>query len=165
MLFNLNFFFLYYKYNKDMPLTKEERIELLAKARQKKKELAEERKNISNDETPIKKKEQKKEQKKTLNISTVEDIKKLEEDFEIKNEVIRIKAPKKKTIIKRVIEVEEPSSEEEVQEEIITVPKSNKKINKVKEINEMKEETVLNKKNELKQNLINSRLYRDIFPQ
>jgi len=54
-------------------------------------------------------------------------MKKKDDNVEIKNEVIRIKAPKKKTIIKRVIEVEEPSSEEEIQEEIIKVPRKSAK--------------------------------------
>lgn len=108
-----------------MPLTKEERCALLEKARAKKKELAEQRKatDVKIPQETNEKKPKIKQQKKTLDISNIEDVKKAEAEFEVKNEVIRIKAPKKKTIIKRVIEVEEPSSDEEIQEEIINVPK------------------------------------------
>lgn len=128
-----------------MPLTKEERNQLLAKAREKKRQIAEQRRLNEPVKEPVKElmKEEVEEERKskakskpkpkptkrTLDISSLEDIKKAEEEFEIKNETIRIKAPKKKTIIKRVIEVEEPSSEEEVQEEIVKVPRrSNKSV-------------------------------------
>ena len=169
-----------------MPLTKEERIELLARAREKKRQLAEERKlseakliskpvKISETEqstivdlemkTKPKPKPKPKPVKRTLDISTIEDVKKAEDEFEIKNEVIRIKAPKKKTIVKRVIEVEEPSSDEEIQEEIINVPK--KKSSKPKET-EIQVEREPRKQSETKQQqkdtFKNSKLFYDIFP-
>lgn len=152
-----------------MPLTKEERIELLAKAREKKRQLAEEKKkqNVpepskNEPEPKIKKKKEKKEPRRTLDISLLEDVKKPEEeDLEIKNEVIRIKAPKKKTIIKRVIEVEEPSSDEEIQEEIIKIPKKKSTLleQKQKETEGDKE-----REKEREKERKNSRLFYDIFP-
>lgn len=155
-----------------MPLTKEERIELLAKAREKKRQLAEERKLANVEETKIsmkaeaevetkpkpKSKPTKAKEKRTLDISTIEDVKKAEDEFEIKNEVIRIKAPKKKTIVKRVIEVEEPSSDEEIQEEIINVPK--KKSSVKRNETEKQSET----KQQPKDTFKNSKLFYDIFP-
>lgn len=116
-----------------MVLSKEERCALLEKARAKKKENSEAKKLQVQEQEQGKEPEKpasktKKAPKKTLELNTVDDIKKAEEEFEIKNEVIRIKAPKKKTIIKRVIEVEEPSSDEEIQEEIVKVPKRKTKI-------------------------------------
>lgn len=148
-----------------MPLTKEERIELLAKAREKKRQLAEEKKkqNVpepskNEPEPKIKKKKEKKEPRRTLDISLLEDVKKPEEeDLEIKNEVIRIKAPKKKTIIKRVIEVEEPSSDEEIQEEIIKIPKKKSTL-----LEQKQKETEGDKEREKERK--NSRLFYDIFP-
>lgn len=158
-----------------MPLTKEERIELLAKAREKKRLLAEERKSkvvetnvVEPIETKTKPKPKPKPKpiKKTLDISTIEDVKKAEEEFEIKNEVIRIKAPKKKTIVKRVIEVEEPSSDEEIQEEIINIPKNRREAKSttktILEYNEDKRE--LKNKKEPKDTFKNSKLFYDIFP-
>lgn len=162
-----------------MPLTKEERIELLAKAREKKRQLAEERKLANVEETKISMKAKiseaeaetkpkpiskptktnmKAKEKRTLDISTIEDVKKAEDEFEIKNEVIRIKAPKKKTIVKRVIEVEEPSSDEEIQEEIINVPK--KKSSVKRNETEKQSET----KQQPKDTFKNSKLFYDIFP-
>lgn len=148
-----------------MPLTKEERIELLAKAREKKRQLAEEKKkqNVpepskNEPEPKIKKKKEKKEPRRTLDISLLEDVKKPEEeDLEIRNEVIRIKAPKKKTIIKRVIEVEEPSSDEEIQEEIIKIPKKKSTL-----LEQKQKETEGDKEREKERK--NSRLFYDIFP-
>ena len=67
-----------------------------------------------------------KEQKKTLELNTVEDIRKEEEKFEVKQEHIKLKAPTKKKVIRRVIEVEESDTEEEVIEEIVQVPKTKK---------------------------------------
>lgn len=112
-----------------MVLSKEERCALLEKARAKKKENSEAKKLQEQEQEPEKPASKtKKAPKKTLELNTIDDIKKAEEEFEVKNEVIRIKAPKKKTIIKRVIEVEEPSSDEEIQEEIVKVPKRKTKI-------------------------------------
>lgn len=152
-----------------MPLTKEERIELLAKAREKKRQLAEEKKkqNVpepskNEPEPKIKKKKEKKEPRRTLDISLLEDVKKPEEeDLEIRNEVIRIKAPKKKTIIKRVIEVEEPSSDEEIQEEIIKIPKKKSTL-----LEQKQKETEGDKERdkEREKERKNSRLFYDIFP-
>lgn len=165
-----------------MPLTKEERIELLAKAREKKRQLAEERKlseaklkpielaKVEETEVETKPKPKSKptkakaKEKRTLDISTIEDVKKAEEEFEIKNEVIRIKAPKKKTIVKRVIEVEEPSSDEEIQEEIINVPKK-KSSKPPKEIEVEREPQKLSEtKQQPKDTFKNSKLFYDIFP-
>lgn len=67
-----------------------------------------------------------KEAKKTLELNTVEDIRKEEEKFEVKQEHIKLKAPTKKKVIRRVIEVEESDTEEEVIEEIVQVPKTKK---------------------------------------
>jgi len=67
-----------------------------------------------------------KEAKKTLELNTVEDIRKEEEKFEVKEEHIKLKAPTKKKVIRRVIEVEESDTEEEVIEEVIQVPKTKK---------------------------------------
>jgi len=64
--------------------------------------------------------------KKTLELNTVEDIRKEEEKFEVKQEHIKLKAPTKKKVIRRVIEVEESDTEEEVIEEIVQVPKTKK---------------------------------------
>lgn len=159
-----------------MVLSKEERCALLEKARAKKKELAEQRKmetapivedipkkpqEITEKKTKDQKKQKtKKEPRKTLDISNIEDVKKAESEFEIKNEVIRIKAPKKKTIIKRVIEVEEPSSDEEVQEEIVNVPR--KKITKKTNTTEEVELPVKNPP--VKQTKALPNYFKDIFP-
>jgi len=151
-----------------MPLTREDRIELLAKARDKKKQLAEERKQNKINETPIqvpktKKLAKIKEPKRSLDISTIEDVKNVEESFEIKNEVIRIKAPKKKTIIKRVIEVEEPSSDEEIQEEIVNVPRAKKSVKTEPEM-KIEPEPKSTSKSKAKETFKNSKLFYDIFP-
>lgn len=74
---------------------------------------------------PAKPKEPK-EQKKTLELNTVEDIRKAEQDFEVKEEKIRLKGNPKKKVIRRVIEVEESSTDEEVIEEIVQIPKTKK---------------------------------------
>lgn len=126
-----------------MPLTKEERIELLKKAREAKKLKA-----LSNAD------------KKTLDLDISKQVKKDKEKEEIdelvRNEVIKVKAPKKKRIIKRVIEVEEPSTDEEVQEEVIVKERKPKVV----------EETIIsNKANPEK--VISERkvsYFSDIFP-
>ena len=136
-----------------MPMTKEDRCALLEKARAKKKEMMELKKGPEDQvEKPKKQPKVKKEKEppKTLDL-TMEEIL---DDVEVKNEVIRIKAPKKKTIIKRVIEVEEPSSEEEVQEEIVKVPRKVKTVE-----NKAKAKTTENN-----QNLRYQSYMRDIFP-
>jgi hypothetical protein len=138
-----------------MVLTKEEKVKLLEKARAvraanlaKKREASgiipqappvvepepaivepKESKSISQGEEKPKKPRniKPKEQKKTLELNTVEDIRKEEEKFEIKEEHIKLKAPTKKKVIRRVIEVEESDTDEEVVEEIVKVPKTKKK--------------------------------------
>lgn len=64
-----------------------------------------------------------KEGRKTLELTLPE-----REDREI-NETIRVKAPTKKKIIKRTVEVEESDTEEEVIEEVVRIPR---KANEVK---------------------------------
>lgn len=155
-----------------MPLTKEERIELLVKAREKKRLLAVEKKSKTDSAIPevkpieekkevVKKKETNKVSKdladeRSLDLTLLDDINK--EEPEVKNEVIRIKAPKKKKIIKRVIEVEEPSSDEEIQEEIVKIPRSKKDI--VYDTNEKNPKSIIDKRSAQ----INQRLFNDIFP-
>lgn len=130
-----------------MPLTKEERIELLKKAREAKKLKA-----LSNAD------------KKTLDLDISKQVKKDKEKEEIdelvRNEVIKVKAPKKKRIIKRVIEVEEPSTDEEVQEEVIVKERKPKVV----------EETIISNERGTKANpekVISERkvsYFSDIFP-
>lgn len=155
-----------------MPLTKEERIEMLAKAREKKKQLAEQRKSAVIDEVVKeepkegKKKKPEKKPKKTLDLTSMDDEKtqkKVDEPddmVEFKNEIIRIKAPRKKTIIKRVIEVEEPSSEEEIQEEIVKVPRNKAK----QEKNQITESRANAQGTQTSETIRNKRLFYDIFP-
>lgn len=131
-----------------MPLTKEEKVKLLEKARAvraanlaKKREAAgaipatppvveevePEPQPVAEKPAKVKKaKAPAKEPKKTLELNTVEDIRKEEEKFEVKEEHIKLKAPTKKKVIRRVIEVEESDTEEEVIEEVIQVPKTKK---------------------------------------
>ena len=134
-----------------MVLSKEEKIKLLEKARAvraanlaKKREasggvpttppvIVEEPEPVPEPEpvvVPEKSKRAKsakpKEQKKTLELNTVEDVRKEEEKFEVKEEHIKLKGNPKKKIIRRVIEVEESDTEEEVIEEIVQVPKTKK---------------------------------------
>lgn len=87
-----------------------------------------------------------KEAKKTLELNTVEDIRKEEEKFEVKEEHIKLKAPTKKKVIRRVIEVEESDTEEEVIEEIVQVPKTKK--NKEVKINREELKTKLKSQKE-----------------
>lgn len=154
-----------------MPLTKEERIELLVKAREKKRLLAVEKKSKTDGAAPevkpieekkevVKKKETNKVSKdladeRSLDLTLLDDI---NQEPEVKNEVIRIKAPKKKKIIKRVIEVEEPSSDEEIQEEIVKIPRSKKDV--VYDTNEKNPKSIIDKRSAQ----INQRLFNDIFP-
>lgn len=126
-----------------MPLTKEERIELLKKAREAK---------------AAKAKANSKVEKKTLELDISNEIKKDKEKEEleelVKNEIIKVKAPKKKRIIKRVIEVEEPSTDEEVQEEVIIKERKTKVI----------EEKITKEDNEIKPTIRTVSYYNDIFP-
>ena len=91
-----------------------------------------------------------KEAKKTLELNTVEDIRKEEEKFEVKQEHIKLKAPTKKKVIRRVIEVEESDTEEEVIEEIVQVPKTKKN----KEVKINREELKTKLKSEKEQRLM-----------
>lgn len=139
-------------------MDKEARIKLLEKAREAKKAKAEARRKemettteppvpqvndkMGNAKTQLeqavkeeKKKPKQKIEKKTLEINNMEDLRKAEEEFEVKKEVLRVVAPKKKRVVKRVIEVEETSSEEEIIEEVVKVPKT-----KTKEIKINREE-------------------------
>lgn len=97
-----------------MALTKEERIELLKKAREAKKLKATSKKTTAHSS-------------KTLELDLSNEINKDKEKEEreelVRNEVIKATLPKKKRIVKRVIEVEEPSTDEEVQEEVIIKPR------------------------------------------
>lgn len=129
-----------------MVLSKEEKIKLLEKARAvraanlaKKREASggvpatppvvepePEPEPVPETKASAKRSTKPKEQKKTLELNTVEDIRKEEEKFEVKQEHIKLKAPTKKKVIRRVIEVEESDTEEEVIEEIVQVPKTKK---------------------------------------
>lgn len=126
-----------------MPLTKEQRIELLKKAREAKKLKA-----LSNAD------------KKTLDLDISKQVKKDKEKEEIdelvRNEVIKVKAPKKKRIIKRVIEVEEPSTDEEVQEEVIVKERKPKVV----------EETIISNKANPERVISERKVsyFSDIFP-
>jgi hypothetical protein len=97
-----------------------------------------------------------KEPKKTLELNTVEDVRKEEEKFEVKEEHIKLKAPTKKKVIRRVIEVEESDTDEEVIEEIVQVPKTKK--NKEVKINreEVKAKIQSEKEKRLMQELFGS---------
>lgn len=135
-----------------MPMDRQERLELLKKARdaktakrnamkqevqkqQKEKDDEyitlvekgaysddnEDIKEIAEPKTAKKKKTQKKDR--SLNLELPQ-----REDTEV-TETIRVKAPSKKKIIKRTVEVEESDTEEEVIEEVVRVPR---KTNEVK---------------------------------
>lgn len=126
-----------------MPLTKEERIELLKKAREAKKLKA-----LSNAD------------KKTLDLDISKQVKKDKEKEEIdelvRNEVIKVKAPKKKRIIKRVIEVEEPSTDEEIQEEVIVKERKTKVVEETITSNKANPEKVISERK--------VSYFSDIFP-
>lgn len=135
-----------------MPLTREQRLEYLQKAREAKTlkragqkpcetpaqakvqdsspiEIIEEiQKTVTENKSKQKTKAVSKgESKKTLDLDLTKEIQmdaKREEQERLINEVIKVKAPAKKRIIKRVIEVEEPSTDEEVQEEVVIKPRT-----------------------------------------
>ena len=75
-------------------------------------------------EHKTKSKTNKNKERKVLELNTIDDVREAEKDFEVKEEVIRIKAPSKKKIVKRVIEMEESDTEEEIIEEIVKIPKT-----------------------------------------
>lgn len=108
--------------------------------------VAEKPKRTKSAKTPTKPKEA----KKTLELNTVEDIRKEEEKFEVKEEHIKLKAPTKKKVIRRVIEVEESDTEEEVIEEIVQVPKTKKN----KEVKVNREEVKAKLKSQKEQRLM-----------
>lgn len=134
------------------------RLEYLQRAREKKALLKSQKENpIPEPESePIPEPKKTKPINKTLDISTVEDVKKAEQEFEVKEDVIRIKAPKKKTIVKRLIEIEEPSTDEEIQEEIIHIPKQSSKSKQSIKENQNKQS--------IKETIKANKLYADIFP-
>lgn len=159
-----------------MPLTREQRLEYLQKAREAKKAKAEEAKTLDEvipqaTEGLAKQKKKKaksvakgeRERKKTLDLDLTKEIQmdaKREEQEKLINEVIKVKAPAKKRIIKRVIEVEEPSTDEEVQEEVVIKPRVRavkKEIAESERKNTQTEEVTQIPKQ-------NNNLYRDIFP-
>jgi len=72
----------------------------------------------------VKKKPKAKQNAKTLNLQ----LPNADNDVNQVEETIKIKAPKKKKVIKRIIEVEESDTEEEVVEEIKRIPKAQKEI-------------------------------------
>lgn len=133
-----------------MPLTKEERIELLKKAREAK---------------ALKARTSKTTNKATLELDLTNEIKKDKEKEEreelVRNEVIKATLPKKKRIVKRVIEVEEPSTDEEVQEEVIIKPR----MEKAKTSGGLaKQEMVSEIPLESKKSIVKVAYYSDIFP-
>lgn len=125
-----------------MPIDNQARIELLKKAREAKAlkaKLAKEQqaikietnsdlKEILDDEVEevieVKKKPKAKTTEKTLNLQ----LPTANNDVNEVEETIKIKAPKKKKVIKRIIEVEESDTEEEVVEEIKRIPKAQKEV-------------------------------------
>lgn len=137
-------------------MNKEARIELLKKAREAKALKAKMAKE--NSQTTIlndadlkqliepeevqevieikKKKPAKSKSQKTLNLNLPEDTNNEVKEVE---EKLTIKAPKKKKVIKRIIEVEESDTEEEVIEEVVRIPKAQKeiKINRQEMVNKL----------------------------
>lgn len=126
-----------------MPIDNQARIELLKKAREAKAlkaKLTKEQqaikienntdlKEILDDEVEevieVKKKPKAaKATEKTLNLQ----LPNANNDVNEVEETIKIKAPKKKKVIKRIIEVEESDTEEEVVEEIKRIPKAQKEV-------------------------------------
>lgn len=128
-----------------MPIDNQARIELLKKAREAKAlkaKLAKEQqaikmetnsdlKEMLDDEVveeviEVKKKPKAKQnpKPKTLNLQ----LPNADNDVNEVEETIKIKAPKKKKVIKRIIEVEESDTEEEVVEEIKRIPKAQKEV-------------------------------------
>lgn len=126
-----------------MPMDNQARIELLKKAREAKAlkaKLAKEQqaikietntdlKEMIDDEVveeviEVKKKPKAKAKNNTLNLQ----LPNANNDVNEVEETIKIKAPKKKKVIKRIIEVEESDTEEEVVEEIKRIPKAQKEV-------------------------------------
>lgn len=159
-----------------MPLTKEQRLEYLQRAREAKKAKAEEAQKLADvipPETVKKEKKQKaKSVKKTLDLDLTKEIQmdaKREEEERLINQVIKVKAPAKKRIIKRVIEVEEPSTDEEIQEEVVIKPRVRavkREVTQTQEAGQRPRETQTQESNALASgnNTKNNNLYRDIFP-
>ena len=149
-----------------MALTKEERIELLKKAREAKKQRSEERKATSKEGT----KKTTAHSSQTLELDLSNEIKKDKEKEEreelVRNEVIKATLPKKKRIVKRVIEVEEPSTDEEVQEEVIIKPRSIKKTSEAKQtIAEIpKDDRASLDSSSNRKSIVKVAYYSDIFP-
>ena len=149
-----------------MPLTREQRLEYLQRAREAKKAKAEEAKTLeevipqATEGLAKQKKKKAKSVKKTLDLDLTKEIQmdaKREEEEKLINEVIKVKAPAKKRIIKRVIEVEEPSTDEEVQEEVVIKPRARAVKKEIAESESINTQTV-------ETHTKNNNLYRDIFP-
>jgi len=120
------------------------RAELLAKARQAKAEKARLRKEappqpvpqpvpqlppvVVQEAKPVKPKKVK--AVKPVVEETVFNMSKLKQELEpeIVEEVIRVPANRRKKIVKRTIEIEESETDEEVQEEIVKIPKMKKEL-------------------------------------
>lgn len=173
-----------------MPLTREQRLEYLQKAREAKcqrraqaQAKAEEAKTLdevipqATEGLAKQKKKKAKSVKKTLDLDLTKEIQmdaKREEQEKLINEVIKVKAPAKKRIIKRVIEVEEPSTDEEVQEEVVIKPRVRavkKEIAEsvVEDRAQQRKNTQTEEASQIpKQNALalapGNNLYRDIFP-
>ena len=152
-----------------MPLTREQRLEYLQRAREAKKAKAEEAKTLeevipqATEGLAKQKKKKAKSVKKTLDLDLTKEIQmdaKREEQEKLINEVIKVKAPAKKRIIKRVIEVEEPSTDEEVQEEVVIKPRARRSDTSQ---STQDEATQIPKQNAVEFASGNN-LYRDIFP-
>lgn len=143
-----------------MALTKEERIELLKKAREAKAIKARAEGKASKEGT--------KKGGATLELDLSNEIKKDKEKEEreelVRNEVIKATLPKKKRIVKRVIEVEEPSTDEEVQEEVIIKPRA-KAQSKTQSIAEIpKDDRASLDSNSNRKSIVKVAYYSDIFP-
>lgn len=171
-----------------MPLTREQRLEYLQRAREVKKAKAEETKTLEEvipqvTEVLAKQKKKKSVAKKTLDLDLTKEIQmdaKREEQEKLINEVIKVKAPAKKRIIKRVIEVEEPSTDEEVQEEVVIKPRARavkKEIEGLtKQATQTEEDGQSDQRSRESKNALallrsvsdhasGNNLYRDIFPE
>lgn len=167
-----------------MPLTREQRLEYLQKAREAKKAKAEEAQKLTDiipseitkkaTEGLAKQKKQKiKTVKKTLDLDLTKEIQmdaKREEEERLINQVIKVKAPAKKRIIKRVIEVEEPSTDEEIQEEVVIKPRARAVKKEVVQTDEVQTQAsnalslLRSVEDHASGNTKNNNLYRDIFP-
>lgn len=140
-------------------MTKEERIQLLARAREAKAKKAQmllankieeiEKGNHKNNNDDIKeivapkikKTQEAKKKEKTLELKLPEPEPEVEIEVEEPEELepkktnpalieqrIKIKAPTKKKIIKRIVEVEESDTEEEIIEEVVRIPRMKKEV-------------------------------------